>query len=86
MVSLLIKTNRRLLRFWFCLILCDFQLKSVWHKVVIRLFKQLNDIFEVLNVANLKWFAKGRYLQLRRVGITASVHKTTQAGKPIRSV
>ena len=71
------KTNGCLLRFWFCLTPSDLQLKRVWHKVVIRLFKQLNNIFEVLNTANLEWAAKVRYLQLRRIGISESIHKTT---------
>ena len=43
-------------------------------------------ILEVPRATNLEWAAKGRYLQLRRIEITAFVHKTTQASKPITSV
>ena len=71
---------------WFCLILNDLHLKRVWHKVVVRIFKQLKILLQVLKAENLKWVAEeGRYLKLRRIGIMESVHKTTQVAKQISS-
>ena len=79
------KTNGCLLRFWFCLTPSDLHLKRVWHKVVIRIFKQLKIFLQVLKAENLKWVAEGRYLKLRRIGTMESVHKTTQVAKQISS-
>ena len=70
---------------WFCLILNDLHLKRVWHKVVVRIFKQLKIFLQVLKAENLKWVAEGRYLKLRRIGTMESVHKTTQVAKQISS-